>query len=279
MIKKTGLALGVLVVVLLLSAGCTVEDLTNVSTTPTPGATQTLGVTETPGVTMSPGATATPGATQTPGANQTPGAQQSIVEVLQGEEQFSTLLFAVEAANLTDTLSEGGPFTVFAPTDDAFDQVPNETLDSVLADEESLNTLLLNHVVEGEHTEDELIDMENVTTLGGETITISSGLLGGMTLNDNVSVSDTFNASNGIIYAIDQVLIPEGLQSGGNITTGNTTRGNATGGTTSGVAVGVVRTNTTADNVTVERGAGGVVVVTRNQTNISERRRASTGFF
>ncbi|MDI6876866.1 MAG: fasciclin domain-containing protein [Methanomicrobiales archaeon] len=259
MIKKMGLVLGVLVLVLLLSAGCTVEDLTNISTTPTPGAT------------LTPGVTATPGVTQTPGANQTPGAGQSIVEVLQGEGQFSTLLFAVDAANLTDTLTEGGPYTVFAPTDDAFDQVPNETLNDILADEESLNTLLLNHVVEGEYTEDELVGMGNVTTLAGETMNVSRGLLGGMTLNDNVSISDTFSADNGIIYAIDRVLIPEGLPSG------NATSAVAT--TSPTAAPGIAAANTTDNRTGLTPGGVPVVVNVTNTTRNESIARSRSGFF
>merc|ERR1711972_110915 len=71
----------------------------------------------------------------------------NIAEVVSGDERFSTLLAAVGAAGLADTLATGGPFTVFAPTNDAFAKIPKETLDGLLADKDALTAVLLRHVV------------------------------------------------------------------------------------------------------------------------------------
>merc|ERR1711915_679490 len=73
----------------------------------------------------------------------------NIAEVVTGDERFSTLLAAVGAADLADTLATGGPFTVFAPTNDAFAKVPKDALDALLADKDALTTVLLRHVVPG----------------------------------------------------------------------------------------------------------------------------------
>merc|ERR1712154_404381 len=73
----------------------------------------------------------------------------NIAEVVSGDERFSTLLAAVGAAGLADTLATGGPFTVFAPTNDAFAKIPKETLDGLLADKDALTAVLLRHVVPG----------------------------------------------------------------------------------------------------------------------------------
>jgi uncharacterized surface protein with fasciclin (FAS1) repeats len=138
----------------------------------------------------------------------------TIVDVAAGNEDFSTLVTAVTAADLAETLSGDGPFTVFAPTNDAFAALPAGTLDELLLPEnqETLTAILTYHVVAGEVMSTDLTDGQEVETVQGETLTV--GVTdSGVTLTDaggntvNVVAADV-DASNGVIHAIDGVLIP-----------------------------------------------------------------------
>ncbi|MDX1613024.1 MAG: fasciclin domain-containing protein [Candidatus Promineifilaceae bacterium] len=135
--------------------------------------------------------------------------EPNIVEVAMADERFSTLVTAVEAAGLAETLSSEGPFTVFAPTNDAFAALPEGTLDSLLADPEgALTDILLYHVVEGEVPADTVVTLDEATTLLGQPVTITA-TDEGVFLNDDVQVVVTdVQASNGIIHVIDTVLLP-----------------------------------------------------------------------
>lgn len=129
-----------------------------------------------------------------------------IVETAAEAGTFQTLLAAVEATGLTSTLQGSGPFTVFAPTDEAFDALPEGTLEALLDDPEALAEILLYHVVDGRVFAGDLSDGMEVTTLQGETVTIS--LSGGAQVNDsNITATDVFTA-NGVIHVIDAVLLP-----------------------------------------------------------------------
>jgi uncharacterized surface protein with fasciclin (FAS1) repeats len=138
----------------------------------------------------------------------------TIVDVAAGNEDFSTLVTAVTAADLAETLSGDGPFTVFAPTDDAFAALPAGTLDDLLLPEnkDTLTAILTYHVVAGEVMSADLTDGQEVETVQGEILTV--GVTdSGVTLTDasgntvNVVTADV-DASNGVIHAIDGVLIP-----------------------------------------------------------------------
>jgi uncharacterized surface protein with fasciclin (FAS1) repeats len=119
---------------------------------------------------------------------------------------FTTLLAAVEAAGLTETLANEGPFTVFAPTNDAFAQIPEDDLNALLADTEALTEVLLYHLLDGEVPAETVVTLTSATTLQGSNVAISVG--GGVAVNDaNVTVTNVF-ASNGVIHVIDKVLIP-----------------------------------------------------------------------
>ena len=119
---------------------------------------------------------------------------------------FTTLLAAVEAAGLTETLANEGPFTVFAPTNDAFAQIPKDDLNALLADTEALTEVLLYHLLDGEVPAETVVTLTSATTLQGSNVAISVG--GGVAVNDaNVTVTNVF-ASNGVIHVIDKVLIP-----------------------------------------------------------------------
>lgn len=132
----------------------------------------------------------------------------NIVSVAQEAGSFDTLIAAVEAADLAETLQGPGPFTVFAPTDEAFEALPAGTLDELLADPEQLSQILLYHVVEGEVTAEQVVTLDEAETVQGSPVAIS--VVGGeVVLNESVNVVTTdVVASNGVIHVIDAVLLP-----------------------------------------------------------------------
>ena len=133
----------------------------------------------------------------------------TIVDVAVENGSFTTLVAAVQAAGLVDTLSGDGPFTVFAPTDDAFAAALDAlgmTADDLLADTDTLTTILTYHVVAGEVASTDLEDGMMAATVQGEEIAVD--LSDGVKINDvNVVIADVA-ASNGIIHAVDGVLLP-----------------------------------------------------------------------
>lgn len=137
-------------------------------------------------------------------------AKSDIVETAAGAGQFSTLVAAVKAADLEATLRGTGPFTVFAPTDEAFAKLPKGTLDSLLKPENKakLQAILTFHVVPGKVMSPEASKLSSARTAQGQDVRLdsSSGTLkvGGA----NVIQAD-INASNGVIHVIDTVIIPE----------------------------------------------------------------------
>jgi transforming growth factor-beta-induced protein len=119
---------------------------------------------------------------------------------------FSTLVAAVEAAGLVEVLKGDGPFTVFAPTDDAFAALPAGALSDLLADPEALAGVLTYHVVEGRVFASDLVDGMEVMTVQGQTLTIS--LNGGAQVNGASVAAADILTSNGVIHVIDAVLLP-----------------------------------------------------------------------
>ena len=134
---------------------------------------------------------------------------KNIVQVAREAGSFSTLLAALEAADLVGTLSgQGkGPFTVFAPTDEAFAKIDPATLQSLLNDPAALRRILLYHVVPGEYPAARVVTSTSLSTANGQSVTISTA--GGVRVNDaNVTATD-ITARNGIIHVIDTVLLPQ----------------------------------------------------------------------
>jgi uncharacterized surface protein with fasciclin (FAS1) repeats len=131
----------------------------------------------------------------------------TIVDVASGAGNFSTLVAAVTAADLAETLSGEGPFTVFAPTDDAFAALPAGVLDALLLPEnkELLARILTYHVVSGKVMAADVTDGD-VATVEGQTVKL--GTAGGVTVNGATVISADVAASNGVIHAIDQVILP-----------------------------------------------------------------------
>jgi transforming growth factor-beta-induced protein len=131
-----------------------------------------------------------------------------IVDTAVADGRFTTLVAAVEAAGLTETLAGEGPFTVFAPTDDAFAALPEGTVEALLADIPALTDILTYHVVAGEVLAADVVGLESATTVQGSDISISV-VDGNVFLNETIQVIITdIVASNGVIHVIDGVLLP-----------------------------------------------------------------------
>lgn len=132
---------------------------------------------------------------------------QTIAQIAAGDARFTTLVAALKAADLVDTLNGAGPFTVFAPTNSAFAKLPAGTLDAVLADKDLLTSILLYHVVSGRVLASDVVQLSGINTLNGRvSVTVNDD---GVFLNGNVKVVITdIQATNGVIHVIDTVLLP-----------------------------------------------------------------------
>lgn len=150
--------------------------------------------------------TATP--TETPSAVESmPASPGTVVEVASSTEGFSTLVAAITAAGLAETLSGMGPFTVFAPTDEAFAALPEGVLDALLLPEnkDTLVKILTCHVVAGKVMAADVTDGD-VATVESQTVALSTA--SGVTVNGANVVTADVAASNGVIHAIDAVILP-----------------------------------------------------------------------
>ena len=134
-------------------------------------------------------------------------APKDIVDIAIEDGRFTTLVAAVEAADLVDTLKGEGPFTVFAPTDDAFDKLPEGTVEGLLSDIPALTDILLYHVVPGKVMAADVVNLTSAETALGESLTIS--VVGDkVMINDAEVIVTDIEASNGVIHAVDTVLLP-----------------------------------------------------------------------
>lgn len=131
---------------------------------------------------------------------------KDIVDVAVGAGNFKTLVAAVQAAGLVDTLKSPGPFTVFAPTDAAFAKIPKATLDALLADKAKLTAVLTYHVVPGKVMAKDVKAGKVKTVQGGE-LTITT--TGGVKVDGANVVTTDVAASNGVIHVIDTVVLPK----------------------------------------------------------------------
>lgn len=122
---------------------------------------------------------------------------------------FKTLTAAVKAAGLDGVLTNDGPFTVFAPTDEAFAKLPAGTVESLLANPEQLKKVLLYHVVSGDVKAADVAKLNSAETLNGGQVAINTK--GGVKVNDAHVIKADIAASNGTVHVIDTVLIPENL--------------------------------------------------------------------
>jgi uncharacterized surface protein with fasciclin (FAS1) repeats len=134
---------------------------------------------------------------------------KDIVDIAAGDETFSTLVAAVQAAGLVETLKGDGPFTVFAPTNAAFEALPAGTVEDLLKPEnkDKLTAILTYHVVPGKVMSGDLSDGMTAATVQGGEVTI--GTTGGVTVDGANVVQADIEASNGVIHVIDAVILPK----------------------------------------------------------------------
>lgn len=136
-------------------------------------------------------------------------ADKDIVTIATEAGQFETLTAALKAAGLVDTLQGDGPFTVFAPTDAAFDRLPESTVETLLKPEnrDKLTAILTYHVVPGKISASEVVKLERATTVNGSELSVSVNGKA-VKIDDADVVKTDINASNGIIHVIDSVILP-----------------------------------------------------------------------
>ena len=137
------------------------------------------------------------------------GHKHDIVDTAIKAGNFNTLVAAVQAAELVETLKSKGPFTVFAPTDEAFSQLDKATLESLLKPEnkDQLVAILTYHVVAGKVMSTDITDNMQPSTVNGSTINIKLSN-GKVMINDATVISADVDTDNGVIHVIDKVLIP-----------------------------------------------------------------------
>ncbi len=141
-----------------------------------------------------------------------PAADKDIVDIAVEAGSFNTLVKAVQAAGLVDALKGDGPFTVFAPTDEAFAKVPAETLAALLKPENKaqLQAVLTYHVVSGKVMAADVVKLTEAKTLNGQSAQVM--VHSGSVMVDNANVVKTdIEASNGVIHVIDAVILPNNL--------------------------------------------------------------------
>ena len=138
------------------------------------------------------------------------GMKKDIVDVAAENGSFGTLVAAVQAGGLVDTLKSEGPFTVFAPTDEAFAKLPEGTVEMLLKPEnkDKLVAVLTYHVVAGKVTAADVVKLDSATTVQGQAVTVKSNY-GAVMINDAKVVIADVAASNGVIHVIDKVLLPQ----------------------------------------------------------------------
>ena len=132
---------------------------------------------------------------------------KDIVDTAVAAGSFNTLVAAVKAAGLVDTLKSPGPFTVFAPTDEAFAKLPAGTVEALLKDKEKLTAILTYHVVAGKLMASDVVSKSSLKTVQGQSLKISTS--GGAKINNANIVKTDIEASNGVIHVIDTVVLPQ----------------------------------------------------------------------
>jgi len=149
------------------------------------------------------------------GSSEAPSGD-TIVDVAVATPDLSTLVTAVQTAGLAETLSGEGPYTVFAPTNEAFAAIPADKLEAILADKELLTQILTYHVVSGEYPASAVAELPDVATgaavptVEGQDVTITADA-SGVRVNEAKVVKADVEASNGVVHVIDAVLLPPGV--------------------------------------------------------------------
>lgn len=150
---------------------------------------------------------ATLGAVNPPAAKAEEQPAKDIVDTAVGAGQFKTLVTAVKAADLVDTLKGKGPFTVFAPTDEAFAKLPKEKLEALLKDKKALTAVLTYHVVPGKVMAADVVKLDSAKTVQGQSVNIVAKD-GKVTINGANVLKTDIVCGNGVIHVIDAVILP-----------------------------------------------------------------------
>ena len=139
------------------------------------------------------------------------GMKKDIVDVAIENGSFETLVAAVKAAGLVETLKSEGPFTLFAPTDEAFSKLPEGTVEMLLKPEnkDQLVAVLTYHVVSGKVSAAEVMKLDSMDTVQGQTLMVMVNDYNDVMINDAKVIIADVKASNGVIHVIDTVLLPE----------------------------------------------------------------------
>ncbi|MBU1190515.1 MAG: fasciclin domain-containing protein [Gammaproteobacteria bacterium] len=132
--------------------------------------------------------------------------ETDIVDTAIAAGSFDTLITAVKAAGLVDTLKGKGPFTVFAPTDAAFAKLPKAQLEALLNDKAALAKVLTYHVVAGKVEAADVVKLNSATTVEGQSVVITTG--DSVMINNATVIQTDIASSNGVIHVIDSVLLP-----------------------------------------------------------------------
>jgi transforming growth factor-beta-induced protein len=140
-------------------------------------------------------------------AEETASKDKDIVDTAVAVGSFNTLVAAVQAAGLVDALKGEGPFTVFAPTDDAFAKLPKGTVEALLQDKAKLQSILKYHVVPGQVLAKDVVKLASAKTLSGVNLKIVSDK-GGVSINNAKVVKTDVLCTNGVIHVVDTVLLP-----------------------------------------------------------------------
>ncbi len=141
-------------------------------------------------------------------SDQSAPLNKTIVDIATEAGTFNTLTQALQEADLVQTLQGPGPFTVFAPTDEAFAKLPAGALDDLLKDKEKLKQVLLLHVVSGKVMASDVMSLSTATMLSGQSLPIST--TSGVKIGAATVTQTDIEASNGVIHIIDTVLLPQG---------------------------------------------------------------------
>ena len=134
--------------------------------------------------------------------------KMTIVETATGNKDFSILMQAVDAADLRSALNGEGPFTIFAPTNKAFEALPKGELEALLKDKKKLTSILTYHVVQGKVTAAQVVKLDKATTMNGQDIMIKKND-NGVTIDNAKVVTTDIECSNGVIHVIDKVILPK----------------------------------------------------------------------
>lgn len=148
---------------------------------------------------------------ETSSENQTSDNNQTIIQIAEGAG-YTTFASLMRNSGLEDTLNKGGPYTVFTPTDIAFESLPEGMLDDLRNDKEKLNRILTYHVVNGEYRASTLKSMNYITSLETEKLAVNTTISGQIMIGNATIIEPDTITSNGVIHGIDKVLIPPGVK-------------------------------------------------------------------